>query len=81
VNNGIALCKLHHAAFDKFFIGIRPDYVIIIRKDILIETDGPMLRHGLQGLHNTPLYVPKRRELKPAPELLDRRWQRFRDVA
>jgi putative restriction endonuclease len=81
VNNGIALCKLHHAAFDKFFIGIRPDYVIIIRKDILIETDGPMLRHGLQGLHNTPLYVPKRRELKPATELLDRRWQRFRDVA
>ncbi len=81
VNNGIALCKLHHAAFDKFFIGIRPDYVIVIRKDILTETDGPMLRHGLQGLHNKRLYIPKRKELQPAQDLLDRRWQRFKNVA
>nr|WP_306428060.1 HNH endonuclease [Brevibacterium sp. 50QC2O2] len=28
VVNGLALCKIHHAAYDKFFMGIRPDYVI-----------------------------------------------------
>jgi len=28
VSNGVALCKLHHAAFDRLFFAIRPDYVI-----------------------------------------------------
>jgi putative restriction endonuclease len=32
IKNGIAFCKLHHAAFDRYFIGIRPDYVIVARK-------------------------------------------------
>ena len=77
INNGIALCKLHHAAFDKFFLGIRPDHVIVIRQDILAETDGPMLRHGLQGLHNKRLFVPKKIDLQPSADLLARRWQRF----
>ena len=26
VSNGVALCKLHHAAFDRFFFAIRPDW-------------------------------------------------------
>lgn len=25
VTNGLALCKLHHTAFDAFFLSIRPD--------------------------------------------------------
>lgn len=32
VTNGLALCKLHHTAFDAFFLSIRPDYVIEIRE-------------------------------------------------
>lgn len=28
VSNGLALCKLHHAAFDAFFFAVRPDYTI-----------------------------------------------------
>ena len=35
VSNGVALCKLHHAAFDRFFFAIRPDYVIEVRESIL----------------------------------------------
>ena len=31
-------------------VGVHPDYVVHVRPDILHETDGPMLRHGLQGL-------------------------------
>lgn len=42
VRNGLALCKIHHAAFDADILGIRPDdYRIEIRKDILEEVDGP----------------------------------------
>lgn len=73
VKNGISLCKLHHAAFDNFFIGIRPDFRVIVRSDVLDETDGPMLRHGLQGLHNVPIILPRKIGLRPDPELLERR--------
>ena len=51
VPNGLAMCKIHHAAFDTNILGIRPDRVVEIRSDILEEHDGPMLRHGLQELH------------------------------
>jgi putative restriction endonuclease len=77
VQNGLALCKLHHAAFDQFILGIRPDYVVVIRPDIRKETDGPMLKHGLQGLHNTRIVIPKSKKLRPAPELLERRCEQF----
>jgi putative restriction endonuclease len=51
VSNGLALCKLHHAAFDSFFFAVRPDYTIDVRPSILTETDGPMLVVGLQQIH------------------------------
>jgi len=81
VRNGIALCKLHHAAFDNLFFGIRPDYTVQVKTSILKETDGPMLLHGLQGLHKSRLFIPRKASLKPDPDLLERRWQRFKEVA
>jgi putative restriction endonuclease len=81
VRNGIAFCKLHHAAFDSFFLGIRPDYRVVVREDVLREKDGPMLLHGLQGLHNTRLAIPRKSDLRPDPGLLARRWERFEQMA
>jgi putative restriction endonuclease len=79
VPNGLALCKIHHAAFDGNILGVRPDLVIEIRRDILEEEDGPMLRHGLQELHGRGLVeVPRAREHKPDPARLDERYQNFR---
>lgn len=80
VRNGIALCKLHHAAFDRAFLGIRPDYIIEVRPSIMQEIDGPMLKHGLQGLHHTRILHPWSPAERPDPELLDRRYQRFREA-
>ena len=77
----LALCKLHHAAFDKMFLGIRPDFQVVVRADVLKESDGPMLLHGLQGLHNTKIIVPRNQNLRPDPDLLERRWERFKHVA
>src|ERR1017187_8016407 len=59
VPNGLALCKIHHAAFDANILGIRPDYVAEIRSDVLAESDGPMLRYGIQEVHNMPISVPR----------------------
>ena len=77
VPNGLALCKLHHAAFDKLFVGVRPDGVIEVRRDILEEEDGPMLLHGLKRLHRTRLHAPRRTDDRPDPNLLEIRYARF----
>lgn len=79
VSNGISLCKLHHAAFDSQILGIRPDLVVEIRRDILEESDGPLLIHGLQGWHNRKLSViPNAVKLKPRADFLEERYELFR---
>jgi len=79
VCNGLALCKIHHAAFDANVLGIRPDYVVEIHRRLLDEIDGPMLRHGLQDHHRQPLmYLPKRRADLPDPHRLVQRYDQFR---
>ncbi|MEZ0077302.1 HNH endonuclease [Planotetraspora sp. GP83] len=81
VSNGLALCKIHHAAYDENILGVRPDYVIEVRADILEEIDGPMLKHGLQEMHHLPLVLPPRRADRPDHDLLEERYERFRTEA
>ncbi len=78
VTNGLALCKIHHAAFDANILGIRPDHVVEIRAEILEERDGPMLRHGLQELHGSSITAPKRRRDHPDSDRLEERYEIFR---
>ena len=78
VPNGLSLCKIHHAAFDKMFLGVTPKGVIHVRPDLLREKDGPMLRHGLQGLHETSIHRPRRAADHPDPDRLNRRYREFR---
>ena len=51
VVNGLALCAIHHLAFDRNLLGIDPEGVVHIAGRLLREIDGPMLRTGLQGFH------------------------------
>lgn len=78
ISNGLSLCKIHHAAFDGNIFGIRPDYVIEVNKEVLREKDGPMLKHGLQGLHGQKIVVPRSAKLRPDPEHLEIRFEQFR---
>lgn len=77
VSNGLALCKLHHAAFDGLFLTVDPDYRVRIRRDLLEEEDGPMLRHGLQELDGKGIEVPRQALLRPSKELLALRLEKF----
>jgi len=77
ITNGIALCKLHHAAYDSFMIGVTPDYVIHIRDDILEEEDGPVLQHGLKGLHKTKIILPIIKNNWPSRESLEWKYNKF----
>src|SRR5690606_30617152 len=77
VPNGLALCKLHHAAFDGYLITVDPDYRVRVRRDVLAEEDGPMLRHGLQEVHGQRIVTPRQRDLRPDRDLLAWRLERF----
>jgi putative restriction endonuclease len=78
VRNGLAMCKIHHAAFDAHILGVRPDLVVQIRRDLLTEIDGPMLRHGLQDCQGRALRViPSARMERPDPALLEATYVRF----
>jgi putative restriction endonuclease len=77
VPNGLSLCKIHHAAYDRNIIGVRPDLVVQVRRDVLIEIDGPMLKHGIQAMHGVRLTAPDHRATRPDSERLEQRDEEF----
>jgi putative restriction endonuclease len=78
VPNGLSLCKIHHAAYDRNILGVRPDLVVEVQPKVLAEIDGPMLRHGLQDMAGLRLIVPEMRDAHPDPERLEERYEEFR---
>ena len=77
VTNGLSLCKIHHAAYDQNLLGVTPDFEIRINERLLAETDGPMLRHGLQEMHEKRLVLPRRRADLPDKKALEVRFENF----
>jgi putative restriction endonuclease len=78
VPNGLAMCKIHHAAYDRNILGVRPDLVVDVLLDILDEIDGPMLRHGLQEMKGLRITVPSSRRSRPDRMRLEERYEEFR---
>jgi len=78
VSNGLALCKIHHGAFDTNILGISPDYQVTIKESVLETFDGPTLQHALKAMHGLKLaQLPHRKEERPAPALLEERYSKF----
>lgn len=78
VDNGLALCKLHHAAYDANYLGISPASEVHISASLLAETDGPpMLREGLQAMHGHKIFQPAKRNDRPSTKRLAERFDAF----
>jgi len=77
IQNGLSLCKIHHAAFDSNIIGISPDYKVKVRNDILEEIDGTMLKYGLQSFDNKYVILPNSKTNWPDKVRLDIRFNSF----
>ncbi len=77
VTNGLSLCKIHHAAYDRRVVGIDGEYRVHVREEILAEVDGPMLKYGLQAMDGRTLLVPRRVRERPDPDRLQRRYLEF----
>lgn len=81
VVNGLALCAIHHLAYDRNLLGIDPTGIVHIAQRLRDEHDGPMLREGLQGFHGAAILKPRRPADHPDPELLGIRFDAFERAA
>jgi putative restriction endonuclease len=79
IPNGLALSKLHHAAFDSHLIGIDPDYRIHVSGRLLSLKDGPQLE-ALKQLDGGAIVRPARKRDYPDRERLAMRFERFSAV-
>jgi putative restriction endonuclease len=79
VNNGISLCKIHHSAYDATLLGIDTDFSIHIRADVMQESDGPMLKYGLQEMHGKDLILPSQQDHWPDLSRLSHRFHEFEE--
>lgn len=75
--NGLALCKIHHAAYDQNLMGIDADTRVHLSPTVLAEQDGPMLRHGLQEMDGRRLALPRTKGERPDPDRLALRYEDF----
>jgi putative restriction endonuclease len=53
----------------------------VVKRQILDEQDGPMLKQGLQAINHTKLIVPRRIRERPDPERLKARFESFAENA
>lgn len=81
VVNGLALCAIHHLAYDRNLLGIDPDGVVYIHGRLLEEIDGPMLKNGLQHFHGAHILQPARLEDRPDKARLALRFDTFQNAA
>jgi putative restriction endonuclease len=78
ISNGLALCRIHHGAFDTNILGIDANYTVAIRESVLDTFDGPTLQHALKKMHGAKLaQLPGHRQERPDRALLDERYQSF----
>ena len=75
VQNGLALCSLHHAAYDRNIVRIRPDYSIRVERD-WITTNDTFAKASLTDFHGKSLTLPTNKLHHPNPDFLDIRFRR-----
>jgi putative restriction endonuclease len=76
VRNGLALCSIHHRAYDQDLIGIDPGHRVHVADRLRDEEDGPML-DLLKRAHGGVIQVPRSTSQRPDPQLLAERFERF----
>ena len=80
ISNGVALCRVHHAAYDRHLLGIDESRRIHVaeRARRLEETTGKSALAPFDG--RTLTHVPKKRVLQPDSQRLRWHFERFIDL-
>lgn len=75
VQNGLSLCALHHAAYDRSILRVGPDYVISVEQE-WIEASDHFAKASLVEFDGRSIATPAASEHRPSPELLRWRFER-----
>ena len=70
VTNGIALCRLHHGAYDNALLGVQSDYKIVVNPDMSSRLHAIRLDTALESFTDAlpeSIRVPATREARPSP--------------
>lgn len=73
VTNGLALCRLHHAAYDTGLLGVRSDYRLVLNDAVVARLQGEQLASGLPAFREAlpeRIRVPAAAEHGPNPAKL-----------
>jgi putative restriction endonuclease len=73
VQNGLALCSLHHAAYDRNILRISPDYQIRVEQDWIVPGD-EFGRVALSDFDGRRLVVPRDPDHRPSRDFLAARF-------
>ena len=73
--NGLALCRLHHAAFDTGLLGVQSDFDIIINPERVLKLRDLDRVHGLEEFTDRlglpkKITLPRVHDVRPRPEYL-----------
>ncbi|WP_098455516.1 hypothetical protein [Sanguibacter antarcticus] len=68
---------VQYRASDQNMMGITPDCGVEIDSDLPAETDGPVLKHGLQEMHGRTISTSQRSADRPDRELLAWRYEKM----
>jgi putative restriction endonuclease len=75
VANGMALSKIHHAAFDNHLIGIDPDSRVHVSERLLALHDGPLLEQSLKACAGRLIRPPRGTQFRPDRDRLAARFE------
>lgn len=73
VPNGLALCSLHHEAFDRYLVDIDETYTIRLSETLRKERDGKVFEEAFLARDNMPMNLPRRLTDFPKREYLSLR--------
>ncbi len=73
--NGLCLNPLFHRAYDKYYISITPDYIIVISEEMISSAQTKDLQIYLQTLNGHKMTLPDR--FLPRRDFLERHYQNY----
>lgn len=75
VQNGLSLCSIHHAAYDRSIIRITPDYTVAVEND-WIESGDRFGKVSLSSFEGRRILLPSDAAHQPSPKFLEWRFRR-----
>lgn len=70
VTNGMALCRLHHGAYDNGLLGVQSNLSVVLNPEAIKRLDESQLKHGLEVFHQAlpkTIRIPGSLEVRPLP--------------